>query len=62
MFMSVYVNIYNNMHVYAILSSREYTRIYAYIQNFKHFEKLCITAGFEPVISCILSSGFTTAL
>ncbi len=36
--------------------------IYAYIQNFKQFEKLCITAGFEPVISCILSAGFTTAL
>ena len=27
----------------------EYTRIYAYTQNFKQFEKLCITVGFEPV-------------
>ncbi len=64
MFMSVYVKIYKNMQVYAILSSyiREYTRIYQYIQNFKQFEKLCITAGFEPVILCILYDGFTTAL
>ena len=64
MFMSVYVNIYKYMQVYAILSSyiRVYMGIYAYIQNFKQFEKVCITAGFEPVISCILSAGVTTAL
>ena len=64
MFMSVYVYIYKYMQVYAILSSyiRVYMGIYAYIQNFKQFEKVCITAGFEPVISCILSAGVTTAL
>ncbi len=44
--------------IYAYI--RVYTQIYAYIQNFKQFEKLCITAGFEPVISCILSAGITT--
>ncbi len=64
MFMLVYVKIYKNMQVYTILSAyiRVYTLIYAYIQNFKQFEKLCITMGFEPVISCILSNGITTAL
>ncbi len=64
MFMSVYVKIYHDIQVYAILSSyiRLYMGIYAYTQNFKQFEKLCITAGFEPVISCILSAGLTTAL
>ena len=62
--MSVYVNIYYVMQVYAILSRyiHVYTRICVYIQNFKLFEKNCISAGFEPVISCILSADSTTAL
>ncbi len=64
MFIQVYVKKYHDMQVYAILSSyiRVYMGIYEYIQNFKQVEKLCIIAGFEPVTSCILSAGITTAL
>ncbi len=39
---------------------RVYQSIYAYILFSKLFEKICITAGFEPVISCILSAVITT--
>ena len=35
-----------------------YTRIYQY----KTFEKICITTGFEPDISCMLTTSLTTAL
>ncbi len=69
-FMSIYkayTMIYKNMQAYHIMIQyiRVYTRIYAYIQIFKTISNLCITTGFEPVIStisCILSAGITTAL
>ena len=56
--------IYKNMPVYAIfyVYIPVYTRIYSYIQIFKTYLKICITAGFKPVISCILFAGITTAL
>ena len=60
----VYTTIYYYIQAYAI--SFVYISIYPcmseYIQFSKHVEKLCISAEFEPVISCILPAVFTTTL
>jgi hypothetical protein len=39
-----------------------YQSTYAYILFSKQFEKICITAGFKPKISCILSVVIATTL
>ncbi len=41
---------------------RRYRSTYVYILFSKHFEKICITVGFEPVISRILSAVITITL
>ena len=60
-----YMSTYTSICKYML----SYPRIYAYIWEYtsiyiisNYLKKVCITAGFEPVISCILSAGVTTAL
>ena len=67
MVISVYISIYLiylYMKVYTGLwyFIRVYRSTYAYILFSKQYEKRCITAGFEPVISCILSAVITITL
>ncbi len=54
-----YISINNQ---YTMICEFVYTRIYVKKKVSKQFEKIWITAGFEPGISCILSAGITTAL
>ena len=49
-----YILVHNNTGAYILA----YTRIYQY----KTFEKICITTGFEHDTSCILTTSLTTAL
>ena len=67
MVISVYISIYL-IYLYMIAYTglwyfiSIYRSTYAYILFSKQYEKRCITAGFEPVISCILSAVITITL
>jgi hypothetical protein len=52
---TMYMNLHNSIYMY-IHCELQYTA------GTKCFEKLCITGGFEPLISCILSARPTATL
>ncbi len=65
MVISVYISIYLiYLSVYTGLwyFIRIYRSTYSYILFSKQYEKRCITVGFKPVISCILSAVITITL
>ena len=55
LYMIAYTGLWYFIRVYS-------STYYAYILFSKQYEKRCIAAGFEPVISCILSAVITITL
>ncbi len=67
LYIQVYHSIYNNVHILQAI----YMYIDVHMVTFKdilvytgpkHFWEKCITTGFEPMVSCILSANLTTQL